>query len=91
LVIFHRQPDIAFLLKYIFSLLFRKLIIGLVNIFKNTISILSYTAPASQSACSIVALVTRMLCDALELRLKERAGVQGRLAGAVVKQVAGGA
>jgi len=32
-----------------------------------------------------------MLCDALELRLKERAGVQGRLAGAVVKQVAGGA
>jgi type I restriction enzyme S subunit len=30
------------------------------------------------------------LCDALESRLKERAGVQGRLAGAVVKQVAGG-
>jgi len=29
------------------------------------------------------------LCDALESRLKERAGVQGRLAGAVVKQVAG--
>ena len=29
------------------------------------------------------------LCDALELRLKERAGVQERLAGAVVKQVAG--
>ena len=28
------------------------------------------------------------LCDALESRLKERAGVQGRLAGAVVKQVA---
>jgi hypothetical protein len=27
------------------------------------------------------------LCDALESRLKERAGVQGRLAGAVVKQV----
>jgi type I restriction enzyme, S subunit len=30
------------------------------------------------------------LCDALESRLKERAGLQGRLAGAVVKQVAGG-
>jgi len=30
------------------------------------------------------------LCDALESRLKERAGVQGRLAGAVVKQVANG-
>ena len=30
------------------------------------------------------------LCDAHESRLKERAGVQGRLAGAVVKQVAGG-
>ena len=29
------------------------------------------------------------LCDALESRLKERAGVQGRLAGAVVKQVVG--
>ena len=29
------------------------------------------------------------LCDALESRLKERAGVQARLAGAVVKQVAG--
>ncbi|MFA4860133.1 restriction endonuclease subunit S [Methanoregula sp.] len=29
------------------------------------------------------------LCDALESRLKERAGVQDRLAGAVVKQVAG--
>jgi len=29
------------------------------------------------------------LCDALESQLKERAGVQGRLAGAVVKQVAG--
>jgi len=29
------------------------------------------------------------LCDALESRLKERAGVQERLAGAVVKQVAG--
>ena len=29
------------------------------------------------------------LCDALESRLKERAGVQGQLAGAVVKQVAG--
>ena len=28
------------------------------------------------------------LCDALESRLKERAGVQGRLAGAVGKQVA---
>jgi type I restriction enzyme, S subunit len=31
------------------------------------------------------------LCDALESRLKERAAVQGLLAGAVVKQVAGGA
>lgn len=31
-----------------------------------------------------------MLCDALESRLKERAGVQGRLAGAVGKQVTGG-
>jgi type I restriction enzyme S subunit len=30
------------------------------------------------------------LCDALESRLKERAIVQARLAGAVVKQVAGG-
>ncbi|MDP3564826.1 MAG: restriction endonuclease subunit S [Methanoregula sp.] len=30
------------------------------------------------------------LCDALESRLKERAGVQGKMAGAVVKQVAGG-
>jgi len=29
------------------------------------------------------------LCDALESQLKERAGVQGRLAGAVVKMVAG--
>jgi len=29
------------------------------------------------------------LCDTLESRLKERAGVQGRLAGAVVKQAAG--
>jgi len=29
------------------------------------------------------------LCDALEARLKEQAEVQGRLAGAVVKQVAG--
>jgi type I restriction enzyme, S subunit len=29
------------------------------------------------------------LCDALESRLKERAQVRGRLAGAVVKQVAG--
>jgi len=29
------------------------------------------------------------LCDALESQLKERAGMQGRLAGAVVKQVAG--
>jgi hypothetical protein len=28
------------------------------------------------------------LCDALASHLKERAGVQGRLAGAVVKQVA---
>jgi len=36
-----------------------------------------------------VALVTRMLCDALESQLKERAGVQGRLAGAVVMEVAG--
>jgi hypothetical protein len=27
------------------------------------------------------------LCDALESRLKERAGVQGRLAGAVVKGI----
>ena len=42
-----------------------------------------------RSACSIVALVTRMLCDALESQLKERAGAQGRLAGAVGKQVAG--
>ena len=32
--------------------------------------------------------VLMALCDALESRLKERAGVQGRLAGAVVKQVA---
>ena len=30
------------------------------------------------------------LCDALESRLKERADVQARLAGAVVRQVAGG-
>ena len=30
------------------------------------------------------------LCDALESRLKERAGAQGKMAGAVVKQVAGG-
>jgi len=29
------------------------------------------------------------LCDALGSELKERAGVQGRLAGAVGKQVAG--
>jgi hypothetical protein len=29
------------------------------------------------------------LCDALEIRLKERMDVQGRLVGAVVKQVAG--
>jgi type I restriction enzyme S subunit len=29
------------------------------------------------------------LCDALEMRLKERAGVQGGLAGEVVKKVAG--
>ena len=29
------------------------------------------------------------LCDALEARLKERAGVQGNLAGAVVKGIAG--
>jgi len=41
---------------------------------------------------NIVAKVDALmaLCDALESRLKERAGVQGRLAGAVVKQVAGG-
>lgn len=40
----------------------------------------------------IVAIVDRImaLCDALESHLKERAGVQGRLAGAVVKQVANG-
>ena len=39
----------------------------------------------------IVAMVDALmaLCDALESRLKERAGVQERLAGAVVKQVAG--
>ena len=39
----------------------------------------------------IVAMVDALmaLCDALESRLKERAGVQGRLAGAVVRQVAG--
>lgn len=30
-----------------------------------------------------------VVCDALESRLKEWAGVQGRLAGAVVKMVAG--
>jgi hypothetical protein len=30
------------------------------------------------------------LCDAIEVRLKERTGVQERLAGAVVKQVAEG-
>jgi len=45
--------------------------------------------PPLRSACSVVALVTRMLCDALESQLKERAGVQGRLAGAVGKQVGG--
>ncbi len=34
--------------------------------------------------------VLMVLCNALESRLKERAGVQGWLAGAVVKMVAGG-
>ena len=41
--------------------------------------------PPSRSTCSIVALVTRMLCDALESRLKENAGVQGKLANAIIQ------
>jgi type I restriction enzyme S subunit len=45
--------------------------------------------PAEQHR--IVAKVDALmaLCEALESRLNERAAVQGRLAGAVVKQVAG--
>ena len=46
--------------------------------------------PPSRSANGIVALVTCMLCDALESRLKERAGAQEKFAKAVGKQVAGG-
>jgi len=43
-------------------------------------------APASRYAFSVVALVTRIFCDALESQLNERTGVQGRLAGAVGKE-----
>ena len=49
------------------------------------------TTPPLAKQHRIVAKVDALLtlCDALELRLKERAGVQERLAGAVLRRVAG--
>jgi hypothetical protein len=46
--------------------------------------------PQAGSRIGVVKVDALMaLCDALEARLKERAVVQGQLAGAVMKQVAG--
>jgi hypothetical protein len=45
--------------------------------------------PPLRYSRSIVALVTRNLGDALESQITLWAGVQGRVAGAVVKQVTG--
>ena len=52
---------------------------------------MNFPLPPLAEQHRIVAKVDELmaLCDALELRLKERAGVQGRLAWAVVRQVAG--
>jgi len=53
----------------------------------NTIIPLPPLAEQHRIVAKVDALMA--LCDALEARLKERSTVQGRLAGAVVKQVAG--
>lgn len=52
----------------------------------------TWPSPPPTEQYRIVAKVDTLmaLCDTLEARLKERAGVQGRFANAGVKQVAGG-
>jgi len=62
------------------------------NLVLKSIKIFNLPLPPLAEQHRIVAKVDALmaLCDALEMHLKERAGVQERLAGAVVKQVAGG-
>jgi type I restriction enzyme, S subunit len=61
------------------------------NLNGNKIKRMLVPLPPLAEQSRIVAKVDALmvLCDALESRLKERAGVQSRLAGAVVKMVAG--
>ncbi|MEN6442583.1 MAG: hypothetical protein ABFC71_02385 [Methanoregula sp.] len=58
---------------------------------QNDLLTIPVSLPPLAEQYRIVAKVDALmaLCDALESQLKERAGVQGRLAGAVVKQVGG--
>ncbi len=58
------------------------------KILKNLPVILPPLAEQHRIVAKVDALMA--LCDALEARLRERAAVQGKFAGAVVKMVAGG-